>query len=112
MYIFIDYNVLWLVIDENIYCKQKLFILQPEMLISLNDALCYNPYPISIAKRGWISIPEISSDLNKKIFYLKLLAFYKAWLKKEKHYYTGAGVSPEKPSNIFRFFKLARFSFK
>lgn len=78
LYILTDYNVLWFVIDENIYYKQKLFILQPEILISLKEALCCNPYPISIAKRGWISIPDISKDLNLINFYLKLLAFYKA----------------------------------
>lgn len=78
LYILTDYNVLWFVIDENIYYKQKLFILQPEILISLKEALCYNPYPISIANNGWISMPDISKDLYFINFYLKLLAFYKA----------------------------------
>lgn len=63
MYKFIDYKVLWFVIEENMYCRQKLFILHPDILISLNDELCYKPYPISIAKSGCISIPEISRDL-------------------------------------------------
>ena len=69
---------MWFEIDVNRYYRQNPFMRHPDRFSSRSDELCWMPCPSSIARCGWMSVPDRSR-------YFRFFVNASADAKIEKH---------------------------